>query len=77
MKTLNFLDEVSGAGLYFITSGEVKKAISKEATFTKIVNPQERMKSIDRLSKTIEREVNAEIKRKVTPLIPRKSKSSK
>jgi len=65
MKTVNFLDGVSGSGLYFITSGQVQRAIGKQDVFAKVVNPAERIKKIDKLSKTIERQVNASIKRKL------------
>lgn len=67
MKTLNFLDGVSGSGLYFITSGQVQRAIGKQDPFAKIVDPAERVKRIDKLSKTIEKEVNENIKRKIQP----------
>jgi hypothetical protein len=72
MRTFNFLDGVSGSGLYFITSGQVQRAIGKQDPFSKISDPAERIKKIDKLSKAIEKEVNASIKRKIQPPAKRK-----
>lgn len=71
MKTINFLDGISGCGLYFITSGQVQRAIGKQDPFKEITNPAERVKRIDELSKTIKNELNdsvtISIQRKVSP----------
>ena len=70
MRTLNFLDGVPGSGLYFITSGQVQRAIGKQDPFAKVSDPAERVKKIDKLSKVIEKEVNAGIKQKFqTPAV--------
>ena len=58
MKAINFLHGISGAGLYFITSGQVQRAIGKHDPFEEISNPRDRVKKIDDLSKTLEREIN-------------------
>ena len=58
MKTVNFLDGISGSGLYFITSGQVQRAIGKQDPFREIENPAERVKKIEKLSRAIKSEVN-------------------
>jgi hypothetical protein len=70
MKTVNFLEGASGSGLYFITSGEVQRAIGKQNPFEQVVNPAERIRKMDRLSKTIEKQVNVNIRKKVQKLRP-------
>jgi hypothetical protein len=72
MKALNFLDGVSGSGLYFITSGEVQRAIGKQNPFDKVVNPVERVRKIDKLSKTLEKELNVSLKKRLQPRAARK-----
>jgi hypothetical protein len=71
MKTINFLDGISGSGLYFITSGQVRRAIGKEDIFQELTNPRDREKRIEDLSKTLEKEINdsftVKIERKVDP----------
>lgn len=74
MKTLNFLDGVSGSGLYFITSGQVQRAIGKQNPFDKLIDPAERLKKIDKLSKVLEKEINSSIKEKMQPAVTRKTK---
>ena len=58
MKAINFLDGISGSGLYFITSGQVRRAIGKEDLFREVSNPADRNKRIEDLSKALEREIN-------------------
>lgn len=77
MKTQNFLDGVSGSGLYFITSGQVQRAIGKQNPFDKIIDPAERIKKIDKLSKVLEKEINASIKEKIQPAIAKTTKKAK
>ena len=72
MKALNFLDGVSGSGLYFITSGEVQRAIGKQNPFDKVVNPVERVRKIDKLSKALEKELNVSLKKRLQPRAARK-----
>lgn len=58
MKAINFLDGISGSGLYFITSGQVRRAIGKQNIFTEVSNPVDRQKKIEDLSKTLKKEIN-------------------
>jgi hypothetical protein len=68
MKTLNLLDGVSQSGLYFITSGEVKRAIGRQDPFKDIVDPAERIKKIEKLSNTLKAELNNSMKKKASTL---------
>jgi hypothetical protein len=61
MKTLNFLNGVSESGLYFITSGQVQRAIGKQDPFKDVSNPAEHAKKIKKLSEAIEQEINESI----------------
>jgi CRISPR/Cas system-associated protein Cas7 (RAMP superfamily) len=71
MKAINFLDGIYGSGLYFITSGQVRRAIGREDIFEEISNPRDREKRIEDLSKTLEKEINdsftVKIERKLDP----------
>jgi hypothetical protein len=65
MKSPNFLDSIPGSGLYFITSGEVKRAIGKQNVFANVTNPDDRVKRVDKLSEVIQKQVNADLKKKL------------
>jgi hypothetical protein len=64
MKTSDFMNGISQSGLYFITSGEVKRAIGRQDPFKDIVDPAERIKKIEKLSNTLKTELNASMKKK-------------
>ena len=68
MKTYNSLDGVSGSGLYFITSGEVQRAIGRQDPFSKVVDPEERAKKVEKLSQAIQKAVNANVKGKLASI---------
>jgi hypothetical protein len=68
MKSPNFLDSIPGSGLYFITSGEVRRAIGKQNVFEKVVDPADRAKQVDKLSETIKKQLNADLKAKLAAI---------
>ena len=76
MKTVNCLDQgdSTGSGLFFITSGEVRKAIGRTDPFKNVGDPAEAKRRLDDLSKTIEKEVNRELKTRLAPRKRRKTR---
>ena len=65
MKSPNVLDTVPGSGLYFITSGQVQRAIGRQNPFKDITDPEEQVKKVAKLSDAIKKDLNAELKTKL------------
>lgn len=77
MRTHNCLDAegIARSGLFFITSGEVRRAIGAKDPFKNLGDPAERLKKTKELSSVIEKEVNKQIKTKLAPKATARTKT--